>query len=773
MRGQLLAIVAVLACGIAAFVAILSVHATLEDTGDAYFERYRLPEVFAQVSDAPVALKPRIEEIPGVEAVETRWVETVTLDVRGLSEPALAQLVSLRTDRPPTFNLLHLRQGRLPRTGHADEAVVSEGFAAVHALKLGEELHVIVGERRTALRVVGIGISPEYIFSVPPGSAWPDDKRFGVFWMDARGLAIAAQREGRFNDVTLSIARDASLPEVLAHVDNLLRSYGGRTAYGRDRQLSARFVKEELKGLKMMGSFVPMLFLGVAAFLLNVVIARLVAGQRDQLAALKALGYSNLAVGLHYAEFMVAVVVTGCTLGVLMASAMGSGLLGVYHTYFKFPSLVFALQGERIAQATALAFAVGIVATLLAVRKAVALPPAEAMRPPRPATFKEGFLTRLGLPRLLGPAGRIVLRNVERRPLRTLMASLGLSMGIAIMISGTFSIDAMAYILEVNYEQVQREDMTVTLAGSATPAVIHDVEAVPGVLYAEPVRMAPVRLHAGHHSYESAILGIERGARLRHLIDADLQGVRLPAGGLLMTETLAERLELEIGDPVRVEILEGEARTRTVRLGGTIREMMGMSVYMELHDLHGLMGDGPRINGARILLDPARKDEVYRELKLLPRVAGATLRTAALDIFNETTGQFQSATAIILGFFASIITFGVVYNSARVVLAERARELASLRVLGFTRGEVSSVLLGELGVQLALAVPIGCWLGRVFAEQAMAGVDAELYRFPVIIELSTYLNASLLMLISGAATALLVRRKVDNLDMIAVLKTRE
>lgn len=773
MRGQMIAIIAVVACGIAAYVAMLSVHASLRDTGDAYFDKHRLPDAFARVADAPDGLAAEIANIPGVEGVQTRLVETVTLDVRGLSEPGVAQLVSIATDRPQKFNALHLRRGRLPRPGHADEAVVGEAFANKHALELGEKVHVVLGERRQALRVVGVGLSPEYIFNMPPGAQWPDDKRFGVFWMDAKGLATAANKEGRFNDVAVGLAVDASLPRVLDRLDALLEPYGGRGAHGRDLQMSARFVSEELEQLENMGSFVPMLFLGVAAFLLNVVITRMVAGQREQIAALKALGYANLSVGLHYAQLMLLVVAIGTALGVVLGGALGDALLGVYHEYFRFPELDFSIEPRRVVVAGAMAATAGSIGTLFAVRRAVALPPAEAMRPPAPTSYQKGLLTRLGLPKLLGPAGRIVLRNIERRPLRTLFSAFGLSMGIAIMISGTFSTDAMAYMMEVNYERVQREDLSVAFATPAPPSAIRDLEAVPGVIYAEPVRNVPVRLHSGHRDYQAAIMGLTRDAKLRVLLDKDLRRVGLPANGLLMTKALADRLHVQVGDTVEVEILEGEQRTREVTVAGTIEEMMGMSLYMELTQLDRLMGEGPRITGARLLLHPDQVDIAYHHLKRLPRVAGATLRTAAWDLFNETTGKFQTATAVILGIFASIITIGVVYNGARVVLAERARELASLRVLGFTRREVSGVLLGELTVQQLLAIPIGCVLGYQFAAAAMSNVDTELYRFPVIIAPKTYLIAVAVMLVAGVVTSLLVRRKIDRLDMIAVLKTRD
>jgi putative ABC transport system permease protein len=772
LRGQLVAIVAVVACGIAAYVTMLSVHASLRDHGEAYFERNRLPDVFARTGDAPLSVARRIEALPFIEAVEARVVEDVMLDVRGLAEPAVGRLVSITTDRPPVFNEIYLRTGRMPRSGSTEEAVANEAFVQAHELAIGEEVHVIVGGRRQALRIVGVGLSPEYVYSVT-SSGLPDDKRFGVFWMDARGLAALGDMEGRFDDISVSLAQGASERRVIDVLDRILEPYGSRGAHGRDRQMSARFVSEELKQLENMGAFVPILFLGVATFLLNVVMSRLVDGQREQIAALKALGYGNFTIGVHFVQLVILVVLLGTAVGAGLGAIMGDAMVRLYHQYFRFPVLEFSLQPRLLVSAAALATAAGLLGTFVSVRRAVALPPAEAMRPPSPPTYRRGLLTRLGLPHVLGPAGRIVLRNVERRPFRTLLASLGLGMGVGIMVAGTFSMDALAYVMDVNYERIQRDDLTVSFAHALPHRALHDLESTPGVLYAEPMRQVPVRIRAGHRDYQTMVEGLARDARLRILLDAQLQRVPLPPSGVILTDVLAERLGVRPGDSIELEILEGKERTRRVFVAGTIDEMMGMSAYMDLAALDRLMNEGPLVSGARLLLDPRQRDVAYHHIKRLPKIAGASLRKAAYDLFNATTGQIQTVTAMILGAFASVVTIGVVYNSARVILAERARELASLRVLGFTRREVSGVLLGELFVQLLFAVPMGCGLGYLFAFSAIQNIDAELYRFPLVIYPKTYLVAVSVVLVAGVMTGLFVRRKIDHLDLVAVLKTRE
>lgn len=773
MRGQVFAIGAVVACGIASFVVMLSVHASLVSAAASYYENNRFPDVFAKVAYAPTQLIAELESLDGVQRAEGRIVERVSIDVEALAEPAIGRLVSLPKAEHGSFNLLHLTRGRMPRRGRHTEAVVSEAFAVAHTVALGDELRTLIKGHEVPLRVVGIALSPEYVYSIGEGSLFPDPLRFGVFWIEQDRLATLVDMEGGLNDITLSLARGASERDVIAAVDSTIERYGGRGAHGRRKQVSARYVDEELKQLGGMGAAVPVMFLAVAAFLLNVVMTRLVEGQREQIAALKALGYGNLALGIHYTEMMTVIVLGGTVLGAALGGLLGDGLIAVYGEYFRFPDLRFHTRMELLASATALSLGAGFVGTVMAIRRAVSLPPAEAMRPKAPATYKRGVLSRIGLENILGRTGRIVLRNIERSPGRTLMSSVGIAIGMAIMIPGTFSVGALDYVMEINFQRAQRDDATVVFTRAVGTRVLHELEAMDGVLRAEPMRNVAVRLRSGHRFYETGLQGLPQDGELRQLLDGELHRVEVPESGILLTDELGRRLGVHVGDALRVEILEGEVRTENVVVAGLVDELVGLNAYADVRTVNALMGEGRLVSGARLLLDPAKEEGVYLRLKRSPGVAIVSLRTAAYEVFMQTSGGMQNATAVILGFLAAVVTVGVVYNGARVVLAERSRELASLRVLGFTRGEVSTILLGELAVQLVLAIPLGCLLGYALALSVVSGIDTELYRFPLIISPGTYVLASAVALVSGTGAALLVRRRINNLDMVGVLKTRE
>ncbi|MFW5739993.1 MAG: ABC transporter permease, partial [Myxococcota bacterium] len=300
MKGQALAILLLVACGVASYVGSLSTYHSLHASQQDYYERYDFADVFAHLERAPESLRSRIESMEGVAEVSTRVVEDVTLDVEDLTEPATGRLVSLPPDGEPALNDIHIRKGRLFSPNATDEVLVSEGFAKAHGFEPGSTITAVLNGRKQSLRVVGWALSPEYVYAMRQGETFPDDKRFGVLWMNRGALAPAFDMEAAFNDLSIGLMRDASKERVIERLDTMLEPYGGLGAYGRYHQVSNRYLSDEIQSLEATGVIVPPIFLGVAAFLLNVVLSRLVSTQREQVATLKALGYTNLSIGLHY-----------------------------------------------------------------------------------------------------------------------------------------------------------------------------------------------------------------------------------------------------------------------------------------------------------------------------------------------------------------------------------------------------------------------------------------------------------------------------------------
>ena len=773
LRGQVIAIVLVIGCGIATFVMSLSTLESLRETRAAYYERYRFPHVFVSLKRAPETLRGRLEEIPGVRAVELRIAADVTLDMPGMDEPAVGRLISIPETHRPRLCNLHLRAGRYVDAGRDDEVVVSEAFAEAHSLRPGDSVTAILNGRLQELRIVGIALSPEYVFQIRDGDMLPDDRRFGVFWMGETSLAAAFDMTGAFNNALIALMRGASEDDVLRRVDDLLEPYGALGSYGREEHVSDRYLSDEIRQLRGMGMIAPTIFLCVAALLLNIVLTRLIGTQREQIAALKAFGYTNLDVARHYLGFVLVIVIAGTVLGTAGGVWMARRLTELYAEFYRFPILQHQMNASVLTLSFAVALMAGVIGALLAVRRAASLPPAEAMRPEPPKSFRPTIVERMGLQRLIPPVARMVFRNLERQPVKTAASMLGIAMAVGILVLGSFGEDALDYLIDQQFQVAQRQDMTVVFVEPASSSILHEIERLPGVICAEPIRGIATRMRFSHRSRRVGIIGLPPDMELFQLLDASRQRMTVPPDGLLISEKLSRILDVRPGQFVTVEVLQEERPVRQVQVSGLIDDYSGLAAYMSLSAINGLMQEGDTLSGVYIIADESRHSELYTELKSSPQVAAVTIRTGMIDTFRETIAENMLRMRVWNVFFACVIAVGVVYNSARVSLSERSRDLATLRVIGFTRQEISLILLGELAVLTAVGIPLGLLFGRGLAEIVVLGLDTELYRIPLIIDPDTYGFAAIVTLIASVLAGLIVRRRLDHLDLVAVLKTRE
>lgn len=773
MKGQALAIACVIASGVCMFVMYRSTFDSLGITLDSYYDEQRFAQVFASAKRAPESLAARIAAIPGVAQAETRVVAGVTLDMPGMDEPAMGRLVSVPASGRPLLNDVFLRSGRWVAPNRPDEVVVSESFALRHELKPGDSLTAVLNGTRRRLRIVGVGLSPEYIYSIRPGDLMPDPKRYGILWMDRKALAAAFDLEGSFNDVTLRLVPGASEEDVIAELDTRLEPYGGTGAVPRSLQTSHWYLSNELEQLRNMGSSLPMLFLLVAAFLLNVVLARIVTVQREQIAALKANGYSNRSLGFHYAKLGLIVAAAGSLLGTVAGGRLGLDVTRMYTELFQFPELRYELAATRVIQAIAVSLGAAVLGVLGAVRRVAALPPAEAMRPEAPADYRETLIERMGLGRFLSAPSRMILRNLSRRPVRTLIAVGGIAAGCALVIMGNSIRDAVEVLMDEEFGVNQLQDVTVSFTEPTSAKALHELSGLPGVTYAEPVRSVSARVRHGHRSRQIGIQGLIARPRLNRLMDSGHKPVLLPEEGLVITVSLADILDAGPGDELIVEVQEGSRPVRRLRVVQVVDQLMGISAYMNIDAVQRLMGDGRAFSGAFLQVEPSQADELYRRLKEMPRVAAVSRKAAFIESFRQIFAKNLNVLVFFFILFATIISFGVVYNSARISLSERSRELASLRVLGFRRSEISFIFLGELALVTLLSLPLGFALGYGLSALVLTSFQTELYRFPVVISRQAFAMAGLTVVLSALVSGLAVRRQLDRLDLIAVLKTRE
>jgi putative ABC transport system permease protein len=773
LRGQAVAVSLVIACGVATFIMSFATMESLRWTQETYYQRYRFAQVFAPLKRAPDAVERRIAEIPGVAQVETRVVADVTVDVEGFREPVTGRLISLPEQPAAGLNQLYLRRGRFAASERSDEALVSEAFAVAHNLQPGDAVRAVINGRRQRLTLVGVVLSPEYVMQIRGGDFLPDTKRFGVFWMEREALANAFNMDGAFNDVALTLTEGSAERRVIDRLDVLLRPYGGIGAYGRGDQLSNKYVTDELRQLRGMGMIVPSIFLAVATFLFNVVLSRLVSTQREQIAALKAFGYTRHEIAWHYLKLALVIAAVGEVLGAIVGTWMGRHVTEMYTIFYRFPVFTFQLHAGVVLWATLLTGGAAVLGALVAVRRAGRLPPAEAMRPTPPAVYRRTIVERAGLGWLLSPASRMILRNLERRPWKAGISVLGIALAAAVLVLGSFMEDALDYLIEFQFVKSQRQDVTVAFVEPASPQALYELQRLPGVRRCEPFRSLPTRLRSGNISRRIGIMGLPKGGELFRLLDVHERPASIPREGLFLSEKLAEILGVRLGDSVTVEVLEGRQPVHEATVTGLVSDFGGLNAYMDLEAIHRLMQEGEILSGAFFTVDGNRLDELYATLKETPRVSSVSIKQASLQSFRDTIAENLLRMRTFNVLFASVIAFGVVYNSARISLSERSRELATLRVVGFTRLEISGILLGELAVLTLAAIPCGLAIGYAFAAISTLALNTEMYRIPLVVDRSTFGFAAVVVLAAALFSALVVRRRLDHLDLIAVLKTKE
>lgn len=773
MRGQVLAIMLVIVGGVGVCVMSLSTYDSLLNTRDTYYREYNFGHVFARLKRAPDSLKRAIAEIPGVAVAETRVVAQVNLEVPGFSDPVTGWLTSIPDGRQPRINRLYMLSGRLPDHRRDNEILISDAFAEAQQLKEGDNIVIIINGRRRSMEIVGVAMSPEYIYQIAPGAVFPDYKRFGVLWMANRPLSIAYDMEGAFNDVVLSLQPGASTNAAIEQLDLLLDRYGGRGAYDREDQFSNMFLKEEFAQLKTMAYLFPTIFLAVAVFLLNVVINRLINTQREIVAILKAFGYSNWQVGLHYTQLVLSITGLGILGGFALGIYLGELMTETYTDYYRFPVLLYVVSPAIFIGVGFTTMAAAMMGTWRAVRSAADLPPAEAMRPEPPQFYSRSWLEALGVQRWLSPPSKMIMRHMQKKPMKTALSVVGLSLACAIMMVGNFQHDAVKLMMHVQFKMAQKQDIEVRFYEPVAKKALSTLRAIPGVEYVEGLRNVPIKLHFEHRSFRTTLQGIPADSKLIHVLTTELEDIPMPEQGLMVVEHLGKKLGFKAGDVVTVESLEGHKRSYPVTVTELSQQYLGVGSYMRRDNVNRLMAEGEAVNSALLTIDPQQSDTIYARLKEMPLVAGINIRQSVIESFHNTLKTVLLTFTFINALLGGVIAFGVVYNTVRIALAERGRELASMRVLGYTHGEVAYILLGELSLLTLLSIPVGFVLGSWLCEFLAFRMQSDLFRVPLVLTSYTYAFSAFVVIVSALFSGLLVSHRLRGLDLVEVLKTRE
>jgi putative ABC transport system permease protein len=773
MWQQSIAISFLLACGVATFVMSTSAMRSLEVSRERYYREYRFSQVFAVLTRAPQSLALRLASIDGIERLQTRIVRSVLLDIPSMVEPASCRLVSIDSDPTQGLNRICLRKGRFPNANTRNEAIASEPFAEAHRIQPGEELMVNMDGRKEVLTIVGIGLSPEFVYTVQPGLLLTDDRRFGVLWMPRSSMEAAFNMEGAFNNLNATLYPNASIANVIYQVDRTLRPFGGAGAYTRRDQESDRRLSDEMHQMRSMAYVTPFIFLSVSAFLFNIVLTRMVHQQKEQIASLRAFGFTRYELAFHYFKFLVVLVACGIAMGWLVGWRLSIWMTDTYSMFFRFPIVIHVFAYREATIAAMIGFLSACMGSFGALRKVIKLEPAVAMRPEPPQTLGSDWLGRLGLGNALSPMGKMILRRMESNTLATILSILGIAMGVAVLVLGSFMEDTIAFVLDVQFGRSQRQDVMLTFNEPKSASGQYDATHLPGVTQVEPFRSVAVRIRHGTNQYRLSLMGLTEHPELYRILDENQKPIAFPQGsGLTFTKKLCERLDVQLNDTVTIEILENDRKPETMQVSSVFSNYTDPAAFLNRMDLHRLMRESERPSGVFMSIDSNEIDSLYEKVKETPAIAGVLDNNAARKNFKDLIQSNTRIMRIVNSIFGVIIAIGVIYNAALIALAESSRDLATLRVIGFSRREVATVLIGEMAIITLLAIPIGLPIGYGFCYLATLAIDTDTHRFPLIVSRHTFAYATLVILMAALASTLIVRRMLNQLDLVSVLKVK-
>lgn len=775
LRGQVITIALVVACGISSYVTLQSAYDSLLYSRDRYYQDYRFADLFASMKAAPSSVAQRLQNLPGITRADSRIVETALVPVDGMTRPASGVVVGMDPgEQGVRLNDVHVVSGRTLDASRSTDVLLLDAFARSHGIVPGDTIEVVLNESLRKLTVAGLAISPEFVMPISPGQMSYDPKTALVLWMNQSALEAIFQMSGAVNNIAFELEPYADVDEVVLQVERELERYGNSGVVLRAKQMSNYVLEGELNQLRTMAGFVPYLFLFVAALLVNVVLSRLVQLQRGQIATLKAVGYTDSAIVAHYLQLVSLIVCLGAVAGVGLGAYLGKQMTGMYTgLFFQFPDPSYRLRPASVVLSVAMSLGSALIGGWLSVNHVARLPPAEAMRPPNPVRYRRSWIERLGLLNVLGPGARMIYRELARRPVRVLLSVVGISMCTALVVVARTTWDGVAYLLNVQFHESMREDLTVTLSGAMPERVVREMKHMDGVFVAEGMRTVPTRICAQHRCRDAAITGYQTGLTLRRLLDSQAKPQTIPEYGVMLTEKLGELLGVGLGDNVDVQFRDGQWNEAQVRVTALISEPFGLQGHMSAPNLARLLHSEVDVNTVLLSIDSAKLAQVEARLQDMPAVVSVGSPRDFRRQFNEQSASMILVFTSIITTFAAVIAVGVIYNNARVALSQRARDLASLRILGFTQREIATILFGEQALTVILALPFGILLGRWLSQLMMGTADPENYRFPALISNFTVLFAVAVTVAAALFSGWVLRRKVVRLDLIAVLKTRE
>lgn len=777
-KGVLSAIIGIIAVGVACFVGMASLYFDLDQSRRSYYARCRMADFWVELKKLPRSELDRLNDVPGILEIRPRIAFPVTVDLEDVEKPLSGRVISLPAHPAPVLNNIVLKRGSYFSDRRRDEVIVNDAFARARHVRPGDRIHLILNNHRQELLVVGTAISSEFVYLLGPGGLVPDPENFGVFYVKQRFAEEVFDFQGACNELLgrIDLRRRGREQEILDRIETRLEPFGVASTIPLSRQASHWFLSSEIRGLRVTVMILPTIFLTVAALILNVLMRRLAEQQRTVIGTLKAFGYGDRELAVHYLKFGTSVGLIGGMLGVLGGYLLAGQMTEIYKQFYEFPNLVNQMYPGVILAAVLIGVLFASVGTLRGVRAVLRLAPAEAMRPRPPRRGGRILLERLhGIWSRLDFRWQIVLRSLFRNRMRSAVGIFSAAIGAGLILMTLHLRDAMLELIEYQYDKILLSDFDLSLKDEHNYGALLETRSLPGVDVAEPVLNVACTFHHGHRRKRGAVTGILPTARLTVPRDTSGSAVRVPPVGLIVTGKLADILELRPGETLRVVPVSGRRKPVDVQVVRIIDSYLGLAAYADFNYLNSLIGEEESVNQLQLLVDsqPRQVRRFYRAVKRLPAVQSVNaIREQKAMMIGTLVDKMLVSIFVVIG-FAGLMFFGSILNASLVSLAERRREIAMLRVLGYRAGEVGSIFLRESFCLNGLGTLLGLVLGYWFSGAMDRAYDTELFRIPFVIRPASWMITGVLGILFTLLAHGPVQRAINRMDWLDALNARE
>ncbi len=768
-KGQFISITIMIVLALTIYVSLSMVGDNLYSSIYHYYDITNFGDIFVEVSRIPQNAIDKLTSIEGVEMAQGRISVDVPLRVKDPSEKVNVRIVSIPDEEIRINDLYTLdgeKLGKNPRT-----TVVLQQFFDGRKMALGEIITPYIGGTEYSLEVIGVVGSPEYIYLMENEQALlPAPDKFGVIYISEEFAQMVLGYQGSYNEVMIKIDEEQlnRIDSIMDEIEDELDRYGVRRITKRDDQLSHSMMMQEVESLEAMSGAITFIFLMVAAVIINIMLSRMVKRDRTSIGVMKAIGYTNMDILIHYAKYSISMGLIGSFIGILLSIPLSKVFTDLYIMYMNVPVFGMKIYYEYFVYGILLTSIFCILSGFFGARSVLKINPSESMRPEAPKSGKRIWLEKVKfIWNRITFSWKMVIRNIFRNKRRALFLVGGIALTYAISMVPIYMSTIFNTMFDLQYGQFQTMDYNIDFVVPMNKNVTLEVLQLIDSDHIEPKAEIPFELSRGWRKETTSVIALSSDTKFFNFKDENGLDFTIPERGIVLSQILAKLLDVQVGDEIVIKSYFPDKDDKAIKVVGIVEQYLGSNAYMDINQMYELLEEKDLVTG--VLLNS--NDDVVTKLKDVKNIR----QIQSLQDMRESLLEFMDmiiASMSIMLIFGGVLGFAIVYNVTTVSINERIMEFSSLRVLGFDKNQIYRLVTRENSLMTVFGILLGIPLGYGMCVGLSTAVSTEIYSIPIMITPGTYIISAIATIIFITIAQLATIRKIHNINFMEALKNR-